>query len=73
MEDIELRLKVYIQEKQTTFVQAQEIFVLLATSILGSDTNPKSNDTMGEKFKHLPVFNDVNQVAAWFKGQKQNG
>ena len=72
-EDIELKIKLYIQEKQTTFIQSQEILVLLAKSILGSGTNSSSSDTMQEKFKHLPVLNDVNQISNWFKGQQKNG
>ncbi len=73
MEDIEMKIKLYIQEKQTNFAQAHEILVLLAKSILGTSTSPESNDTMSEKFQNLPVLNDVNQVAQWFKGKKQNG
>ena len=73
MEDIELKIKLYIQEKQTNYNQAHEILVLLAKSILGTSTSPESNDTMSEKFQNLPVLNDVNQVAQWFKGKKQNG
>ena len=72
-EDIELKIKLYIQEKQTTFIQSQEILVLLAKSILGSGTNSSSSDTMQEKFKNLPVLNDVNQISNWFKGQQKNG
>ena len=72
-EDIELKIKLYIQEKQTTFIQSQEILVLLAKSILGSGTNSSSSDTMQEKFKHLPVLNDINQISNWFKGQQKNG
>ena len=72
-EDIELKIKLYIQEKQTTFIQSQEILVLLAKSILGSGTNPSSSDTMQEKFKNLPVLNDINQISNWFKGQQKNG
>ena len=73
MEDIEMKIKLYIQEKQTNFAQAHEIIDKLAKSILGSSTSPESNDTMSEKFQNLPVLNDVNQVAQWFKGKKQNG
>lgn len=73
MEDIELKIKLYIQEKQTNYNQAYEILVLLAKSILGSSTSSESSDTIPEKFQNLPVLNDVNQVANWFKGQKQNG
>ena len=73
MEDIELKIKLYIQEKQTNYNQAYEILVLLAKSILGSSTTPESSDTIPEKFQNLPVLNDVNQVSNWFKGQKQNG
>lgn len=72
-EDIELKIKLYIQEKQTTFIQSQEILVLLAKSILGSGTKSSSSDTMQEKFKHLPVLNDINQISNWFKGQQKNG
>ena len=72
-EDIELKIKLYIQEKQTTFIQSQEILVLLAKSILGSGTKSSSSDTMQEKFKNLPVLNDVNQISNWFKGQQKNG
>lgn len=72
-EDIELKIKLYIQEKQTTFIQSQEILVLLAKSILGSGTKSSSSDTMQEKFKNLPVLNDVNQISSWFKGQQKNG
>ena len=72
-EDIELKIKLYIQEKQTTFIQSQEILVLLAKSILGSGTNSSSSDTMQGKFKNLPVLNDVNQISNWFKGQQKNG
>lgn len=73
MEDIELKIKLYIQEKQTNYNQAYEILVLLAKSILGTSTSPESSDTIPEKFQNLPVLNDVSQVANWFKGQKQNG
>lgn len=73
MEDIELKIKLYIQEKQTNYNQAYEILVLLAKSILGSSTTPESSGTIPEKFQNLPVLNDVNQVSNWFKGQKQNG
>ena len=73
MEDIELKIKLYIQEKQTNYNQAYEILVLLAKSILGTSTSPKSSATIPEKFQNLPVLNDVSQVANWFKGQKQNG
>lgn len=71
IEDIEVRMKLYIQEKQMTFVQGQEILVLLAKNLLG--TSSKSDDTISENFKNLPVLNDVNQVSAWFKRNKQNG
>lgn len=74
MEDIELKIKLYIQEKQTTFIQAQEILVLLAKNILGgSDNKSTSNGTMSESMKNLPVYNDVEQVRSWFKRQKDNG
>lgn len=73
-EDIELKLKLHIQEKQTSFFQAQEILVSLAKSILGSsDTTNNSNATMTDKMNKLPTVQHVDDLRQWFKGNKQNG
>lgn len=74
MEDIELQLKLYLQEKQITFQQGYELMVLIAKSILGtSSTEDGSNATIDAKIKSLPTLNDINQVKAWFEGNKANG
>lgn len=74
MEDIDLKIKIYIQEKQTTFIQAQEILVILAKNILGSSDNKTgSSGTIESKMKNLPVLNDVNDVRQWFERQKNDG
>lgn len=74
MEDIELQLKLYLQEKQITFQQGYELMVLIAKSILGtSSTEDSSNATIDAKIKSLPTLNNINQVKAWFEGNKANG
>ena len=74
MEDIELQLKLYLQEKQITFQQGYELMVLIAKSILGtSSTEDSSNATIDAKIKSLPTLNDINQVKARFEGNKANG
>ena len=74
MEDIELELKLYLQEKQITFMQGYELMVLIAKSILGTSSNEEgSNATIDAKIKSLPTLNSIDQVKAWFQGNKADG
>ena len=74
MEDIEIQLKLYLQEKQITFQQGYELMVLIAKSILGSSSNEEgTNATIDAKIKSLPTLNSIDQVKAWFQGNQSNG
>lgn len=74
MEDIELQLKLYLQEKQITFQQGFELMMLMVKATFGSSSKEEgTNVTIDAKIKSLPTFNDINQVKAWFKGNTANG
>lgn len=73
-EDIELRLKLHIEERQVTFQQGYELMILIAKGILGSSSNEGDvNATIADKIKSLPTFNSIDQVKTWFQGNKSNG
>lgn len=73
-EDIEMQMKLYLQEKQITFQQGFELMQLMAKSILGSSSKGSStNDTIQAEINKYPTLNKLDDVRAWFAGNKANG
>ena len=73
-EDIELRLKLFIEDKQVTFQQGYELMILIAKGILGSSSKEgETNATIEKQINSLPKLNSLDQVAAWFQGNKTHG
>lgn len=55
-------------------MQGYELMILIAKGILGSSSNEgDSNATIKDKIESLPTLNSVDQVRAWFAGNKTNG
>lgn len=73
-EDIETRMKLYLQEKQIHYQQGFELLQIMAKSILGeSSKNGETNDTIQAQINKYPVLNRLDDVRAWFAGNKNDG
>lgn len=73
-EDIETRMKLYLQEKQIHYQQGFELLQIMAKSILGEPSkNGETNDTIQAQINKYPVLNRLDDVRAWFAGNKNDG